>query len=285
LSYDFLTTKKGFKYDFRPNDLRIELFEASVEFVFQETEQFKIVNGMNEFEFTFHEFLGPLEYLICKYEAATEFLTLTGHLNIFSIVDGFQGTKDRFELLSKMFSHQTSKNYIFANDSDRDESVRFVFDLEKETITLQTNSNTEKTLDVYLNISDYNRVILKLFSLTNFGENNQQIKSIVSKLEILTKKRVIYIYETLKLNEEDLDTTSELYQLVKKEVVERHISFYSSLAAVLSKDDPAGTKRSSPFIHDENNKDDRIMDNFPKKKWKSLRNLLSIVSKNKDPLK
>jgi hypothetical protein len=284
LSYDFLTTKKGFKYDFRPNDLRIELFEASVEFVFQETEQFKIVNGMNDFEFTFHEFLGPFEYLIHKYENATEFLTLTGHLNIFSFIDGFQGTKDRFELLSKMFSHQTNKNYIFANDSDRDESVKFVFDLEKETITLQTNCNTEKTLDVYLNISDYNRVILKLFSLTNFGENNQQIKSIVSKLETLMKKRVIYIYETLKLNEEDLDTTSELYQSVKKEVIERHISFYSSLAAVLSKADPAGTKRSSPFIHDKNNKDDRSMDNFPKKKWKFLRNLLSIVSKNKDPL-
>lgn len=89
MSFDFQRPQKGFKYDFIPTDLKAELFESSVEFIFKETDTFKITNGLNKFEFTFKEFLTTVQYLIMKYQNATEFLTLTERLDIFSMVNGF----------------------------------------------------------------------------------------------------------------------------------------------------------------------------------------------------
>lgn len=236
MSFDFHPTKKGFEYDFFPNDLNVELFEASAEIVLQETEQFKIVNGMNEFEFTFGEFLSTLKYMIMKYSFATRFSILSEQLNIFSIINGFLETKGRFSSLSSAFPHQTNKKYIYAIDANRDETVKFVFNLEKETITIHTNSNSEKKLTIYLNISDYNRIILKLFQLTNFGENNEKIKNIVSELETLSKKLVIYQIESFRVrNDLQEKYGTNFYQEVKDEATKNETRWHTSVVNFFSR--------------------------------------------------
>lgn len=237
MSFDFQLTQKGFKYNFIPSDLMVELLEASVEFSFKETETFKILKGMNEFEFTFNEFLTTVEYLIMKYQNATQFLNLSEHLNILSLINGFQPTKNRISLLGKVFPHQTNKKYIYAIDANRDETVKFVFNLEKGTITLKTNSAIEKDINVYLNISDFNRIILKLFALTNFGENNQKIKKLVSDLEKLSEKHMVYLIETVTLNKEMKNTNDKFYQSVKEEAKTNHKILNSFIEKIFSKND------------------------------------------------
>lgn len=229
-------TKKGFEFDFFPCEFETVTYEATVEFHFMETNNCKISSGINNFELTFKELLLTLEYMIFKYSRASDYLNLTNNLNILSIVNGYKNAKARISQMKSSYPNQDVKKSISLVDFRSEEILKFDFDIEKENITFQVNCKTEKHHRVYLYISDFNRLIFKLLSLTDFGKNNQDIKTIDSELVILSDKQIIYLIETVNINKEIQSANDKFYQSVKDEVKLSHKIWNTFIEKIFSKD-------------------------------------------------
>ena len=111
-------TKKGFEFDFFPYEFDTITHEATVEFHFMETKNFKISNRVNNFELTFKEFLLKIEYMIFKYS------NLTNNLNILSIVNGYKNAKTRVSQMKSSFPNQDVKKSISIVDFRSEEVVK-----------------------------------------------------------------------------------------------------------------------------------------------------------------
>lgn len=117
-------TKKGFEFDFFPYEFDTITHEATVEFHFMETKNFKISNRVNNFELTFKEFLLKIEYMIFKYSKAPDYLNLTNNLNILSIVNGYKNAKTRVSQMKSSFPNQDVKKSISIVDFRSEEVVK-----------------------------------------------------------------------------------------------------------------------------------------------------------------